>query len=637
MGHMPSSAGPISLELTRGIVSVRDYGAVGDGSTDDTTAWTNALATGRTVVGYPGDTYIVNGGLAVATAGQTIDMTGCKVRLKTSASSKALLSLNAARARVVGGDWDMNVAGNTGGDAYGYYAVLLNADHTVAEKMYVHDCYGIGIKGVGAYNYREVRECRIENCAGHGVFFDGPTTADSLGTRIAGCTVIVTATSNAVGIYVHSVAPYTYQGKRWSIDRNTVIGPSSASSAVVGITGRGSDGIVVGNHVRNFDIGISIDRSISLRSVVSDNRVETDYTAYGGIEVNGGDSVISGNYVRGHNYGIVGTTVAGGGETIDNRTIIGNRLLDQATYGIYVAPLSGDTARRQNIIGNVITAATGVNGLIRLARDCKHSLIQGNLLRGGGSGVSGGRGVFLDAVNSNIGIHNNRFGALERTVTLYNNTGTAYTDIAFVDNDVTDDIATIDTQWLNLEGTATYGKAVQIMGTFHGFTGHTQRDITDCANSIIVHRNSGSSNPEGSLTANPGSLYGYTSSGETWTKEGGAGNTGWKPVGFVPRSAPTYGANVAVATRAYTGEFVVTPTDANAFQIDNPTTPVTGARITIRIRNTTGGALGAVTFGTAYKLSAWVSPATGNSRAIDFQYDGTNWIEVSRTPADVPN
>lgn len=101
------------------------------------------------------------------------------------------------------------------------------------------------------------------------------------------------------------------------------------------------------------------------------------------------------------------------------------------------------------------------------------------------------------------------------------------------------------------------------------------------------------------------------------------------------RNALVYGATIAVNAQVG-NEAVITATDGNAFTISNPTNGFAGQRITIRIRNTFG-VLGVLTFGTAYKAAAWTQPANGFSRAIDFQYDGSNWIEVSRTPADVPN
>jgi|SRR5207302_8526744 len=94
-----------------------------------------------------------------------------------------------------------------------------------------------------------------------------------------------------------------------------------------------------------------------------------------------------------------------------------------------------------------------------------------------------------------------------------------------------------------------------------------------------------------------------------------------------------------VAIDAWLGNlFDVTATDTNAFTIANPVNAdADGQRITITIRNTSGSTLGAVTWGTLYKLAAWTSPNPGFSRSIDFRYDGSAWVEVSRTPSDVPN
>ncbi len=113
---------------------------------------------------------------------------------------------------------------------------------------------------------------------------------------------------------------------------------------------------------------------------------------------------------------------------------------------------------------------------------------------------------------------------------------------------------------------------------------------------------------------------------------GGAATTRL-PVGTVTL---TYGATVAVD--ATVGEvYAVTATNGTAFTVAAPTGGSVGQRLTIRVRNGSGGVLGAVTWNAAYKLAAWTSPANGQSRAVTFVYDGTSWVEASRTPADVPN
>ena len=108
------------------------------------------------------------------------------------------------------------------------------------------------------------------------------------------------------------------------------------------------------------------------------------------------------------------------------------------------------------------------------------------------------------------------------------------------------------------------------------------------------------------------------------------------------RSAPTYGVNVAINSAA--GEiFQIVPTDGVAFTIGAPSQPPSSPqtqRLTIRIKNTFG-TLGVATFtggAGGYRLGAsWTQPANGFSRSIGFEWDGTNWIEVSRSSADVTN
>lgn len=84
--------------------------------------------------------------------------------------------------------------------------------------------------------------------------------------------------------------------------------------------------------------------------------------------------------------------------------------------------------------------------------------------------------------------------------------------------------------------------------------------------------------------------------------------------------------------------FIITGTNATPVVIANPSNPVDGQRISFTIRNTSGGAIN-LSWSSAYKLATWTSPATGNNRSIDFIYDSGSavWYEIARTPADVPN
>lgn len=81
----------------------------------------------------------------------------------------------------------------------------------------------------------------------------------------------------------------------------------------------------------------------------------------------------------------------------------------------------------------------------------------------------------------------------------------------------------------------------------------------------------------------------------------------------------------------------ITVTDTNVFTINAPTNGTPGARLALTIRNTSGGVHGNITWNAVYKLAAWTKPATGFNRSITFYYDGTNWIEDTRSSNDVPN
>lgn len=104
----------------------------------------------------------------------------------------------------------------------------------------------------------------------------------------------------------------------------------------------------------------------------------------------------------------------------------------------------------------------------------------------------------------------------------------------------------------------------------------------------------------------------------------------------VTRVAAAYSASMTLDA-ASGNIFSITATNNTAFTINAPTNPGTGQPLTITIRNTSGGALGVATWNTVFKMAAWTQPGNGNSRSITFYYDGTNWIETSRTASDIPN
>lgn len=107
-----------------------------------------------------------------------------------------------------------------------------------------------------------------------------------------------------------------------------------------------------------------------------------------------------------------------------------------------------------------------------------------------------------------------------------------------------------------------------------------------------------------------------------------------------PITALVQAATVAI-NAALGNDFLLPLTTNVAFILGNPTNPPTAPGseiIRITISNVSGGAHGAGTFDTLYKVSANVPAiADTKNRTLEFRWNGTNWVEMWRTAADVAN
>lgn len=82
---------------------------------------------------------------------------------------------------------------------------------------------------------------------------------------------------------------------------------------------------------------------------------------------------------------------------------------------------------------------------------------------------------------------------------------------------------------------------------------------------------------------------------------------------------------------------VITATSNISVAMNAPTNPSEGQLLTLVIRNTSGGNLGTWTWNAVFKISSSATPINGNSLAITFEYNGTNWVELYRGTGSTPN
>lgn len=187
------------------------------------------------------------------------------------------------------------------------------------------------------------------------------------------------------------------------------------------------------------------------------------------------------------------------------------------------------------------------------------------------------------------------------------------------------------------------GVAETVQGNAVNFT-----NLTLCSD-VIVRGNHVGGVAAGVIYAYQQSLGGGTfNNGCTLTNNTGLNTSiGYWKDGNDSSNILTYSASMTPDVSTGINHFIITATNNTAFTINTPVNnalvmagsqtnfPV-GRKLKFTIRNTSGGALGAITWNAFYKV-AFTSPATANSRTVEFYFDGTNLVQDYVGSVDVPN
>ena len=550
----------------RDVVSVKDFGAVGDGVADDTAAIQAALNSGAKTVVFPTSATPYFVADVSVPAGVTVDGQHATIKLKPwtgaiggnfHAFFKSSLTNDICIKNFV---MDGNVSAQT--------ADAPNIDRY--SGLYFVDCTRLTIENnrftVEPYGNQSIRVRQGSNVRirGNFVINKGIYYNAYSGTQYD-VTIDYNETNNC-GISINDdQAAQTLFG--WSISNNKIRASNTLNE--VGVGARASNGEIIGNDIQGGYFGITAssggatftqhDIIIANNSIIANSG---SFSVYG-IEHYAKNVVIVGNNLV--NCGIVTTQGSG-----SNVVITGNNMS---------APLA------TTYLDNAISFGAGTySGVV----------ISGN--------AANNYGTFINAdLINNLSITGNYFQS--------NNDPAASQFYAYVSNS---GVKTVT--GLTIENNIVNG-AQRGFVYFYAVSGSIAVDRMRVANN--------------SLDANSYILTYFGAVSFT--------NSIYSPSNNITTAATvTYSASMtpdAILAHA----FIITATNATAFTINAPSNGYSGQRISVTIRNTSGGALGAVTWAAAYKLSAWTQPATANSRSIDFRYDGTNWIEMARTPADVPN
>jgi hypothetical protein len=511
----------------RETVSVKDFGAVGDGVTDDTVAIQAALNSGASVINFSQGTYIINGGLTLTAPNTTLVCTGATIKLKNNASSLQMLFITGAGCTVDGGIWDGNKAnGNIGvwGSAqFGSFNIAMYADRCTVKNIDSINTWGIGIKGFA--NYLSALNNRIRNTENYGIFFDGSASVSHTGNRAIGNTIdmsegFITTENQGQGILF---AAGTGQAQiDWELSNNNIIGPqTSVGDQGINLAVRGRNGIVSNNTTRYGAMGFS---EGGANTVIDGNRfLDLVGTVRYGIEPSGGATVISNNTVTNALRGVI----ASGDINFDGLTITGNHL-DAGATGTGVNLQIGATESGKNIVisGNYLKGTNGVY----TTRDVTNLTISGNVIVGPSPTFASGRGVFIDTPSANayVFITGNTIVDVQRSYTIYSLGATTFNYLFATNNNLSLAGTNTNSSIWTAEGLAVIGTPVVSANNINPSTIGLEFSVVNQGSNIRIEY--GTASPEGSVTANVGSLFINKSGGAGTTlyvKQTGTGNTGW--------------------------------------------------------------------------------------------------------------
>lgn len=628
---------------------VQDFGAKCDGSTNDLTAINNALATVKQVT-FPAATCAVNGSIIVNAGnqliGRGIGQTTIK-QLGTITTSQGTLYANSGAAgsqlsgiRIA----DMTIDGNgaaLGGFSQFQHGVSLNGvSNAVIERVQIRAFRGDGLylgSGVNGGDERHntnviVRDSLIDGVDGqnrNGISIidgDGVIVTNSRFVNISHAgmpadidmepdtnlfhvlrNIRITSNyfDNAGGDQGHIAvvlnAAFTTEARNFLIHGNVFNGSKGVSFITsLGDTGN-SRNIVVSNNI-GFGLtnpfrfisgsGSSYWRGVSVIGNVFDGSTNTGMLGFNtGDTV--ADAIVSGNVFRGSGAGVQHLTT----RSASNIQINGNTF-DGMDYGI-VYGTTGTTDTNVSITNNVF-----MNQAIKSVFD-------------GGGTHSPATNTFLGNTIYNTVEHSFPAFRTDMTGTIQNGVSATTFNCATLPDSFP---AGLSMSMINGDTTCASGTGGN-QGTLITYRATISSGAEKYTYQRYYHANN---------TLELGCFFGRhrTNGANTWTAFRSFCQA------FIQ---PTYGASVTID--ASLGDtFQIGATNNSAFTVTNPTNGITGMKIRIRIRNSSGGALGVATWDTNYRLgAAWTQPGNGFSRSIDFEYNGSVWVEANRSAADVSN
>lgn len=265
VSYTPAGTGAVTTTVQaklRESVSVKDFGAKGDGTTDDTTAITNALAASSAVY-FPAGTYLTTGNINIANKNISGAGIGISIVKLSGTNTNASLFINGGS---ISTPW-----GSGGGCTIRGLSLQGNWDGATTNSVTDISTIG-GLVKWWSGAYIKMYECALFNCYGFGFFCYRMGYSD-----IHDCHIYTNAKNG-----VHVEAPSGSE----AITSSSINQTSINSCRGTGVTG--GKGIYIKNGfyfnvngctIEDVDIGIYIDGSDNRSITIFESHTETTTTA----------------------------------------------------------------------------------------------------------------------------------------------------------------------------------------------------------------------------------------------------------------------------------------------------------------------------------------------------------------------
>lgn len=346
-GNISYNAGTVSAFRLNGTFDIRYYGALCDGSTDDSTAFNSARlaaqgAGGGTVIVPPNATCIINSNTALiftAGAGNTLQGYGPASIIK--AKNSAALTNMVGVSNATTGTFtlkDITIDGNCSGGGTtttGAYLLTLDARAWVENAAIQNGC-PIGVVFGSNGSGTTILNSRITGNQGTGMYNIGsPCPAN---VRVIGSYFSDNYKPSPIG----DSTAINACTMNWVISGNTFVNNLNITGGQVALTD-------------------NLDGSTALNTVFSNNIIYQNATVVGentfGLEIDGSSIVVTGNR-------IIGTTQAGINlEGLSQNVLVSGNEISSGGNGIQTIQSGGGNVTNSTFQGNTIVSATAGIGI----------------------------------------------------------------------------------------------------------------------------------------------------------------------------------------------------------------------------------------------------------------------------------